>query len=183
MSIEKILRHCSLWKDAPMPPPPVATGPPVTDGPSLDYALLSLPFLKRKVSGARRRCIVPLSSRTAYDTFRLKKYLHTKTCRAFSDLMVSAKMIILLEEVAGDIVGGNGKMANIFFGGKGKYTIHRPAPEKSNYLSVLTGSLEINRCAGVDENQRQPAAGTPGCDFVTWGAVGACGYHDPVAWR
>ena len=36
-TIEKILRHCNLWKEAPRPPPVVATRPPVTDGPTLDY--------------------------------------------------------------------------------------------------------------------------------------------------
>jgi hypothetical protein len=40
-TIEKILRHCNLWKEAPKPPPTVATGPPVTEGPTLDYRLLS----------------------------------------------------------------------------------------------------------------------------------------------
>jgi hypothetical protein len=36
-TVEKILRHCNLWKEAPRSPPTVATGPPVTDGPTLDY--------------------------------------------------------------------------------------------------------------------------------------------------
>ena len=36
--IEKILRHCNLWKQVSRPPPTVATGPPITDGPTLDYA-------------------------------------------------------------------------------------------------------------------------------------------------
>jgi len=36
-TIEKILRHCNLWKEAPRPPP-VATGPPAKVGPILDYA-------------------------------------------------------------------------------------------------------------------------------------------------
>jgi hypothetical protein len=38
--IEKILRHCQLWKEAPRPPPVVPTGPTrpsVGNGPSLDY--------------------------------------------------------------------------------------------------------------------------------------------------
>lgn len=37
-TIEKILRHCNLWKEAPRPPPAVFTGPPLPVGPSLDYA-------------------------------------------------------------------------------------------------------------------------------------------------
>jgi hypothetical protein len=36
--IEKILRHGQLWKEAPRPPPTVATGSPVSAGPPLDYA-------------------------------------------------------------------------------------------------------------------------------------------------
>jgi hypothetical protein len=37
-TIEKILRHCKLWKEAPRPPPTVAIGPRVTKDPTLDYA-------------------------------------------------------------------------------------------------------------------------------------------------
>jgi hypothetical protein len=36
--IEKIMRHCNLWKEGPRPPPAGVTGPPVTDSPTLDYA-------------------------------------------------------------------------------------------------------------------------------------------------
>jgi hypothetical protein len=69
--VEKILRHCTLWKEpAPRPPPAKSPALPVPVGPTIDCALLSLPFLKRKVSGARRRCIVPLSNKTAYDKSR-----------------------------------------------------------------------------------------------------------------
>ncbi len=36
--IEKILRHCELWKEpAPRPPPANSLGPPVPVGPALDY--------------------------------------------------------------------------------------------------------------------------------------------------
>ena len=53
--IEKILRHCRIVevilgnprRRPPRPPPPKILGPPVTAGPCLDYALLSLPFLER----------------------------------------------------------------------------------------------------------------------------------------
>ena len=37
--IEKILRHCELWKDPPVRPPPEAKPPPVlqVEEPKLDY--------------------------------------------------------------------------------------------------------------------------------------------------
>ena len=36
--IEKILRHCNLWKDPPMRAPPVVShAPPVLAEPALDY--------------------------------------------------------------------------------------------------------------------------------------------------
>ena len=35
--IQKILRHCELWKEAPRPPPKIP-GPSLPDGPTLDYA-------------------------------------------------------------------------------------------------------------------------------------------------
>jgi hypothetical protein len=36
--IEKILRHCELWKEpAPRPPPPQTLDPPKISGPVLDY--------------------------------------------------------------------------------------------------------------------------------------------------
>jgi hypothetical protein len=38
VTIEKILRHCNLWKEAPRPPPTVPAGPQVACGPTLDYA-------------------------------------------------------------------------------------------------------------------------------------------------
>jgi hypothetical protein len=37
-TIEKILRHGNLWKEVSRPPPTVATGPPVTDSQTFDYA-------------------------------------------------------------------------------------------------------------------------------------------------
>jgi len=66
---EQILRHCKLWKEAHRPPLTVSMGPSVKDGPILNYTLLSLPFFKRKVSGVKRRSIVPLSKRTVYEYF------------------------------------------------------------------------------------------------------------------
>jgi len=47
--IEKILRHCRIVevtlgnprRGTPRPPPPRALGPPVTAGPTLDYAFTS----------------------------------------------------------------------------------------------------------------------------------------------
>jgi hypothetical protein len=62
--IEKILRHCELWKEpAPHPPPVKILGPPKVEcGPELDYQLLSQPFLKRKEPGAK-----PPNYCTAFD--------------------------------------------------------------------------------------------------------------------
>lgn len=37
-TIEKILRHCNLWKEAPRPPPALSAGPSLPDSPTLDYA-------------------------------------------------------------------------------------------------------------------------------------------------
>jgi hypothetical protein len=40
--IEKILRHCNLWKEpAPRPPPAKTMGSPVAVGPTLDYAFFA----------------------------------------------------------------------------------------------------------------------------------------------
>jgi hypothetical protein len=36
-TIEKILRYCNLWKEAPRPPPTGTVGTPVTNGTTLDY--------------------------------------------------------------------------------------------------------------------------------------------------
>ena len=69
-AIEKILRHGNLWKESPRPPPVQTTGPLLPEGLTLDDALLSLPFLKRKVYGAPHHYVIPLSARTAYDTCR-----------------------------------------------------------------------------------------------------------------
>jgi hypothetical protein len=42
--IEKILRHCGLWKEQAPRPPPEEKPPPVAAEPALDYGLLSLSF-------------------------------------------------------------------------------------------------------------------------------------------
>jgi hypothetical protein len=77
-----------------------------------------------------------------------KKIMVTQGTRAAELLPIwqkVLKMIILLEEVIGDMVGGSGKRSNISIGCKEKYSIHLHAPEKKQIpISFLKNSLCVN---------------------------------------